>query len=572
MRSALATMAVVALCLPACRQESEQNSWASWSPEAQAASPDSAHAARAPRSGSAEPELPRMLIDTRYTRAGSGSARRVRKGDDLQAAIDAAKPGDELLLEPGVTFVGNFVLPEKKGSSWIVIRSAAADSALPPEGTRITPAYASVLAKLVSPNGVPALRTALGAHHYRIVAIEATTSPAVVESFGIVTFGDGSSSQSSLERVAHDLILDRVYVHGQPTVNLRRCVVLNGASNALIDSYLSECHDRRFDSQAVAGWNGPGPFKIVNNYLEGAGENVAFGGGDPTIPGLTPSDIEIRRNHFTRPLSWKKVWLVKNILELKHAQRVLIEGNVFENNWVDGQDGFAMVWKSVDQNGAAPWSVVRDVTFRRNMVRNSGAGVMLAARPESQPAVPASHVKIIDNIFENINAGPFRSHGRLFQLLGGPADVTIEHNTALQANPATSNTAVTIDNSGHKLAGFVFRDNIVTLGQYGVFAQDAGEGTAALDARAEPDWVFKGNIIIGVTHAAYPPNNSFPLTTADVGFVNVAAGDLHLAARSPYHGRGTDGRDPGADIDAVLSAIRGVVRPPSPTSPAVSDR
>lgn len=571
MRSVLGTVAFVALCVPACRQESEHTTWASWSPEAQAASADSAPASRSARSGAAEPELPRALIDTRVTRV-TGSARRVRKGDDLQAAIDAARPGDELLLEPGATFVGNFVLPEKNGSSWIVIRTAAADNELPPEGTRMTPAYASTLAKLVSPNGVPAIRTALGAHHYRIVAIEATTGPAVVESFGIVTFGDGSGSQSSLERVAHDLILDRVYVHGQPTLNLRRCVVLNGASNAVIDSYLSECHDKRFDSQAVAGWNGPGPFKIVNNYLEGAGENVAFGGGDPTIPGLTPSDIEIRHNHFARPLSWKGAWLVKNILELKHAQRVLIEGNVFENNWVDGQDGFAMVWKSVDQSGAAPWSVVRDVTFRRNIVRNSGAGVMLAARPEIHPAVPASRVKIVDNIFENINAEPFRSHGRLFQLLGGPADVTIEHNTALQANPATSNTAVTIDNSGHKLARFVFRNNIVTRGQYGVFGQDAGEGTAALDAHAEPGWVFNGNVIIGVTHANYPPGNSFPRTIADVGFVNVAAGDLHLAATSPYHGHGTDGRDPGADIDAVSRATRGVVQQSSSKPLAVSQR
>ena len=38
MRSMLGTMALVALCVPACRRESEHNSWASWSPEAQAAS------------------------------------------------------------------------------------------------------------------------------------------------------------------------------------------------------------------------------------------------------------------------------------------------------------------------------------------------------------------------------------------------------------------------------------------------------------------------------------------------------------------------------------------------------
>ena len=51
--------------------------------------------------------------------------------------------------------------------------------------------------------------------------------------------------------------------------------------DAVIDSYLSEAHVVGFDSQAICGVNGPGPFKIVNNYLEGSGENVMFGGADP---------------------------------------------------------------------------------------------------------------------------------------------------------------------------------------------------------------------------------------------------------------------------------------------------
>ena len=563
-------VAILACCISACKHESNHESWAAWSPEAQAASLDTVRPP-SPRSGSSEPELPRVLLDTRYVRP-IGKVRLVKRGDDLQAAIDAAQPGDELQLEAGGTFVGNFILPEKKGAGWIVIRSAAGDSELPHEGTRITPAYSARLPKLVSPNGEPALRTAPAAHHYRIVALEATTSPSVVESFAIVALGERSAAQSSLERVPHDLVLDRVYVHGQPTLNLRRCVALNSASTALIDSYLSECHDKRFDSQAAAGWNGPGPFKIVDNYLEGAGENVAFGGGDPTIPGLTPSDIEIRRNHFARPVAWKGVWLVKNILEFKNAQRVLIEGNVFENNWADGQDGFAMVWKSVNQDGGAPWSVLRDVTFRRNIVRNSGAAVNLAAQPERFPAVPASRVKIVDNVFENINTGSFTSHGRLFQLLGGPADVTIEHNTALQTDAATSNAAVMIDNSARKLARFVFRDNIVTRGQYGVFGQDAGEGKEALGAHAEPGWIFSGNIIIGAPMAQYPANNFFPRSVAEVGFVNAAAGDLHLAAASPFKRHATDGRDPGADIDAVLAATRDVVRPPASLQSAAASR
>ena len=37
----------------------------------------------------------------------------VPAGGDLQAALDAAKPGDVITLEPGATYVGNFVLTNK---------------------------------------------------------------------------------------------------------------------------------------------------------------------------------------------------------------------------------------------------------------------------------------------------------------------------------------------------------------------------------------------------------------------------------------------------------------------------
>ena len=36
------------------------------------------------------------------------------------------------------------------------------------------------------------------------------------------------------------------------------------------------------------GWNGPGPFLIENNYLEAAGENIMFGGNDPSHPAADP--------------------------------------------------------------------------------------------------------------------------------------------------------------------------------------------------------------------------------------------------------------------------------------------
>ena len=96
-----------------------------------------------------------------------------------------------------------------------------------------------------------------------------------------------------------------------------------------------------------------GPYKIADNFLEAAGENILFGGGGAAA---TPADIQISHNHMFKPTTWMKgqagyiggttgnPFIVKNLFELKNAQRVLIEGNIMENSWGGfTQVGFAIV-------------------------------------------------------------------------------------------------------------------------------------------------------------------------------------------------------------------------------------
>src|SRR4029450_1082596 len=116
----------------------------------------------------------------------------------------------------------------------------------------------------------------------------------------------GSSAQHALFQVPHDLEIDRSYIHGDPVNGHKRCVALNSASTTVSNSYIADCKRIGQDAQAIAGWNGPGPFTITNNYLEGAGENLMFGGADPTIQGLVPADIQVTDNHLAKPLRWRK--------------------------------------------------------------------------------------------------------------------------------------------------------------------------------------------------------------------------------------------------------------------------
>ena len=69
----------------------------------------------------------------------------VNAGGDLQGAIDAARPGDTILIAAGAVFTGNYTLPDKGGSTYITIRSAASDASLPAAGVRIDPSYAAAV-------------------------------------------------------------------------------------------------------------------------------------------------------------------------------------------------------------------------------------------------------------------------------------------------------------------------------------------------------------------------------------------------------------------------------------------
>jgi len=504
--------------------------------------------------GVPDPTLP-VLLNTQYS-APTGATISVPAGGDFQAALNSAQPGDQIVLAAGATYTGPFTLPVKPGTGWILIRSSTADANLPAEGQRMKPSYAAVLPKIVSPDAGPAIQTAPGAHHYRFLGVEITTT-ATSLNYGLVLFGDGGGAQNSLAQVPHDLILDRTYIHGNATVNLSRCVALNSAASAVIDSYLSECHAKGADAQAIAGWNGPGPFKIVNNYLEGSGENLLFGGADPSIPNLIPSDMEIRRNYFFKPLAWKAsgAWTVKNLFELKLGRRILVQGNIFENSWEDAQTGFAMVIWSVNQGGTTSWAQTADVWIRENIIRHAASGVQLTDYNTDHPEFPTLYtqrVRFDNNLWLDISQANWGGDGRLFQLAssaGQLAAIKFYHQTGFE-----STTLITIVSG--QTQGFEFGNNIVNYGLYGIHTPAASDGAAL--ALYMPGYLFAGNAVIGASAANYPIANFFPATLDAVGFVNAAAGDYHLAASSLYKNQGTDGIDLGADITAVLTATSGV--------------
>jgi hypothetical protein len=489
-------------------------------------------------------------------RRTSGRTIEVPAGADLQAALDDARPGDTLSLAAGAIFVGPFTLPRKRGTGWIVVRSAA-EPQLPPAGSRVDPAHARLMPALESEHG-PVIKAEAGAHHYRLVGLEVRPSRGASLT-DVVQLG-GDSGQTKTDTPAH-FAIDRCYVHGDKELGARRGVALNSSSTDIEGSHFADFKERGADSQAIAGWNGPGPFRIVNNYLEAAGENVMFGGADPSVKGLVPSDIEIRGNHFAKPLAWKNAtgqgkWSVKNLFELKNARRVLVEGNLFEHNWVAAQNGFAILMTVRNQDGKAPWSVVEDVTFTRNVVRHAASGISILGRDDNFPSKPTRRIRIEHNLFEDIGGAKWGGGGVLLQLVGGASDVVFDHNTAFH----TDNVIMA---EGPPHARFVFSNNIVQQNQYGIVGTGTGSGLPTL-SKYFPGATVKGNVIVGGEAAAYPPHNFFPATLQEVGFTQRARGWPRLSGSSRYRGAATDKSDVGARVE--------VLKPPPEASNAAAQQ
>lgn len=507
-------------------------------------------------------------------------------GGDLQAAINSANPGDTIVLQADASYVcasdQGCVLPNKAGSGYITIRSSRY-AEIPVRdffSKEPTPDVAKLMARVTTAFAAqPVFSAAPGAHNYKLLGLN--LQPANNgNGTRIVELGVSGDAQKTAEQMPHDFVIDKSWLHAAPTQEMQRCLALNSSNNDITNSWFTECHGRGYDSQAIAGWNGGSNSRIINNSLSGAGENFMLGGSPASIPNLTPTGIEFRGNYVWKPLSWYASdpsyagiqWSVKNLFELKNARQVTASGNVFEGNWTDAQSGRAVQFTPRPSDSGA-WAVVEDVQFINNIVRLTGSGVnVLGIDDPPQPQEVRLHkVRIANNVWE-IDGPRFGSNGVFATVINGADQVTIENNTAIQ----TGSILIT---DYLPSTGFVYRNNISRHNVYGVFGSGKSTGNVTL-AYYFPGAVFAGNVIAQEVlgpdspsniEAVYPAGNYFPASLASVGFVDFANGNYRLASSSPYKNKGTDGKDPGANIDALIAAQSGGVPTPSPSpTPSVT--
>jgi hypothetical protein len=563
-------------------------------------------------------ELPRVTVPSAMADTPApGSVINVNSGGDLQGALNQASCGDIIQLQAGATFNGPFKVPAKNCDTnhWIIIRTSSPDSALPAEGQRATPCYAGVAAltgrpqyTCVNPQNVLAkvqmptttdgpFLLASGANFYRFLGLEITRPAGVYGSARLLT-GVGT---------ADHVVVDRSWLHGSLQDETRGGVVLDGMTNvAVVDSYFSDFHcisgtGTCTDAHAIAGGNSAtqdGPYKIQDNFLEASGEAILFGGGAATF---SPADIQIVGNHFWKPWQWMPgspnfvggsnghPFIVKNHLELKNAVRVLVEGNLMENNWGGfSQNGYGIVLtprNQPSQGGKGPYLCplcqVTDVTIRYSHLSHAGGGIVMATIEDipsggkGAPALAGTRWSIHDVVLDDLSK-KYDGGGTPFEIVNSwtknPLNtVTINHVTAF---PQTEGhmMIVGIPKGAAAMYGLVFTNNLIVTGLHPVWGANGGTGDCAdsgvpltIIHNCFTTYTFSNNGLI-TPPPAYPPSvwpihNMFAPTIEDVLFAtfnDANNGNYELQPTSPYKNKGTDGKDLGADIVGLNAALANV--------------
>lgn len=549
--------------------------------------------------------LPQRCIYTALSSTPSaGKKILLSAGGDVNSALAHASCGDVVLLEAGATFKGPVTLPAKNcdAQHWVTLRTSVPDSSLPSEGTRITPCYAgvaslpgrpayscpapqNVLAKVQIASGAGAITVAPGANYYRIIGLEITRQRGTGLVYGLV----------KILGTADHLIFDRVWIHGTALDETVRGVYLGDSTNvAVIDSYLNDFHCTAItgacgDSQAINGGNSllpTGTYKIVNNFLEAAAENILWGGSEEG--GTIPADIEIRRNHMFKPLSWMPgspnfigtKFIAKNLFEIKNAERLLLEGNVMEDSW----GGFSQVGWGIVLTPRGTWAADRDITIRYNKISHVGAGFQICASQNELPggqnvdSLASERFSIHDVVVEDMSASTYNGAGWGFQISSGFAvntplnNVTINHVTMLN-DPSKFLLIIGADDRNPKRPfNIVFTNNIAEAGGSSVWSTGGvHNGACARDGhplttfnQCWNSYAATNNAIIAYpsNQGTWPKGNFFPAKDGAVGFTEFDRGDAgnyQLLPSSLYARLGIpDQTALGADISMLSTNIEGV--------------
>ncbi len=245
----------------------------------------------------------------------------VNAGGNLQAALDSSNCGDQIVVQAGASFSGNFFLRYKGPCSgtdadYITITTSNL-AGLPVAGTRITNQFGSTMARLIANSSLPALEAEANAHHYRLIGIEITNIGGATFTPQLVLLGAPSSgSPFTFTQHPHHLTFDRCWIHEATNDTSTPSGTITTADRGMninaTDITITECRIAGFRayvlgdnvhveaSNAILFPNSALRVTLRNSYLEAWFVPIFFGGSGGESPNIgTLSNVTFSTTNHT---------------------------------------------------------------------------------------------------------------------------------------------------------------------------------------------------------------------------------------------------------------------------------
>lgn len=262
-------------------------------------------------------------------------------------------------------------------------------------------------------------------------------------------------------------------------------------------------------------------------------------------------------------------YFTKNLFEIKSAKNVIVEGNIFENNWINGDQSGVGIWivSQVSQYNANSWVRGENIKFYRNVLRNSTQGIRTASEgPGAGFGVNNNRIHVKNLLAYNIGASSTypsinSSDSRPLSFAGPCDDCTFENLTIVSGT--TGGTGVYWDTGAFTRPRLA--DSILYANLYGLL-RDGGSAISGF-------W-GNGNVLnsVIVNNTGNQSNGSVGAFATNTKYISsgttlfVGSGNYRLQSTSPYSAScstgcdytSTSGGDLGADVDIVETAVDGV--------------
>lgn len=299
--------------------------------------------------------------------------------------------------------------------------------------------------------------------------------------------------------------------------------------------------------------------------------------------GYQPQRVVVQRNIFDIPQEWTALMndscAGKGYFEVKSCHFCKVEFNRFR-----GCTGHTITARN--QSGADPWSDLDGFSFSYNFMENSNSPLNSYLNDGGNRMTRSRGGRFVHNIAvgEFANPDSFNWYRVIAGVFNGGDDWEVSNNT-IMVGKSGSFTSYADPISG--MNRMRMENNIFRVSLNKCFSDGSGTGSAPMTSCWRNSSV-QGNVLVNMDKTATAselsqnwtipfPRNSLVQSLPEVGFINAgnldALSNLRLAPNSQFKGKGTDGKDPGADVDLVMTGIFGTGIPslPSPTPlPSIS--